>query len=1126
MCVWAIPATAVAKSSQSPLRAHGIAPSQVGARTDEEKSTLEALRAMVHRLEESAKEYQLLNRESVERRYKLQRNALSRGAEERIQNLEREQRDYRTEAIARFEGFIERYPKSPVHTPDVLFRLAELYFERSYDTYVQQRSRYELSLDLPDAVRERDPVPEPKFNFDETVTTMQRLISSFPNYRLVAGAYYLKGFCLSEQGEEAEAVEVFEELNKRIPDNRFAAEVWTRIGEFYFSEGRLQDALRAFSAILPMKDSPFYDKALYKLAWTHYRLADAIRASDEYKKAVDTFVALLDFNVLSKTKGKERGADLRGEAIQYIALSFSDESWGGYKKLIKYLDDRGEKPYTREVLIALGDIFFEQTRFSDASAVYRVVQERYPMERGAPSVQDKLIQAYERDRNFETSAEARRALVSAYTEGSPWYKKHTLDTDALAQAEKFLSKSIYSAAIFYHKQAQVNKDANRIDLAVRDYGIASGLYAQYLERFPQDPQVYELTYYYAETLYYALNFAKAAEKYAWVRDVASEDKFREVSAFSVVLSYQNQITLLQDQGKLAPLQVFTSQTWPKDKSMEPMDIPRIRENLVDASDVYARMVSEDEKLPSIMYRSAETLYAFGHFEEARKRFTYIIKRYPSHEVSRFSANLVIESYLLANAYVEVAKYCKQMLAELEGLSKKDPFRLQLAKFMSGADFKIAEKLSEEGKFEEAARLYIGSVDAYPEGEYADLSLNNAAVDFEKIRRYDSASKVYERLAKDYPKSSLVDAAIFRTALNSERFFDFDRAIVLYLRLVDNYPKSAFRADATYNAALALENRQQYDVAAKQYLRYCELFPTREDAPEVCFRAGLVYEKMGKQQAVIDSYRAYISKYRANAPYADRIIEAHIRIATALGVLGRKDAALDELKSAVNVYSGVKDPAIQQKASAFAAEAEYKLIESESDAFDAMAIVGDSKKQQEVLVAKAARLQEIQAKFEKILRFKHIEWTLASLYRIGRLYENFAESLNKAPCPPDVAKSARDLGVTAEEVCDEYRILLEERSAVIEDKAVQAFETTVEKGREFQVVNTWTQKTLVSLNKLRKSMWPLQKDAKVFVDLRVVATPRYTDAKGEPYTPTVVEALPLEALPAQPSEATPVKTGAP
>jgi hypothetical protein len=58
--------------------------------------------------------------------------------------------------------------------------------------------------------------------------------------------------------------------------------VWTRIGEIYFDKNEknsLELAIAAYQKVLQFKDSPYYDKALYKVAWTYYRLDSFPRPS-------------------------------------------------------------------------------------------------------------------------------------------------------------------------------------------------------------------------------------------------------------------------------------------------------------------------------------------------------------------------------------------------------------------------------------------------------------------------------------------------------------------------------------------------------------------------------------------------------------------------------------------------------------------------------------------------------------------------------------------------------------------------------------------------------------------------------------------------------------------------------
>ena len=428
-------------------------------------------------------------------------------------------------------------------------------------------------------------------------------------------------------------------------------------------------------------------------------------------------------------------------------------------------------------------------------------------------------------------------------------------------------------------------------------------------------------------------------------------------------------------------------------------------------------------------------------------------------------------------------------------------RADLVKFKTGAMFKIADDMAARGRYEEAADLYLKLVAENPANQFADSALNNAAVAYEKVKRFDSASKLYERLVREYPRSSLADDALFRVGLNAERFFNFDKAIAAYLDLVKRYPKSASAADATYNAALSMENLQDYARSAEQYQRYCKLFPKRDDAPQVCFRAGLVYEKMGQPKKVIATYQEFIRKYHNDVKNRDRVIEAHLRIAKAFEKQNQPGKAQQAYAQTVQAY---KQSGADPKSGPYAAEAQFQLIDAERKRFSALKITGNSKAQKAALVKKATQLKSVQEHYEAVLKFKQVDWTLASLFRIGQLYQDFSEALIAAPCPPDVKKAAARAGATTDEICDAYRMEIEDKSAGIEDKAVQAYETTINKARELQVINAWTKQTLVALNKLRRAQYPLQKDAMTFVDVLAIGAP---DPVRDLDHPTPTHALP-------------------
>ena len=132
------------------------------------------------------------------------------------------------------------------------------------------------------------------------------------------------------------------------------------------------------------------------------------------------------------------------------------------------------------------------------------------------------------------------------------------------------------------------------------------------------------------------------------------------------------------------------------------------------------------------------------------------------------------------------------------------------------------------------------VDENPGNRYADRALNNAAVAFEKIRRFESATKTYERIYREH-KEQDVEEALFQVGVNSERFYDFDKAITTHLQLVGQFPQSTHRADS-YIKRRCCKNGPK-DIAKRlKTMSDTRPYFYEKDTAETFFRAGKTYEK--------------------------------------------------------------------------------------------------------------------------------------------------------------------------------------------------------------------------------------------------------------------------------------------
>ena len=346
-----------------------------------------------------------------------------------------------------FEAFLLKYPNDKRWTPDAMFRLAELYYEKSAEEYLDADEAYKKALDTPEPARhaaaagrlhaDHQPLPPPADRVPELPLPRRRLLPArlLPGRdgRGAAGQAGAAGAGLLEPlqaaryaGPDAEAgaaragaprrrdEEFYKECTPVRKESKFIPEAWTRIGEFHFDNpNELQFAIAAFRKVLTFKDSPYYDRALYKLAWSYYR-------DNRFPEAVREFDNLVKYADARTAAGQKVGSDLRPEAIQYLGVSFAEPDWDG-----DTLPDADQRPAARRWTSTRAARRSRTcARCSSASATSTSTRPstptrspstrrcctKWPYYSDAPRVQDRIVHAYEKDRNLVAAAKERETL--------------------------------------------------------------------------------------------------------------------------------------------------------------------------------------------------------------------------------------------------------------------------------------------------------------------------------------------------------------------------------------------------------------------------------------------------------------------------------------------------------------------------------------------------------------------------------------------------------------------------------------------------------------------------------------------------------------------------------------------
>jgi cellulose synthase operon protein C len=1049
-------------------------------KTPDEQADYKDFSDVVRHYEAESKEFRKDVQLLIEKKYDQKRASLSASYEKAIRDIEVLERKDRLDAIAMLEEFLERYcpvdrPDQCIdqkYVPDVIFRLAELYYERSQDQVTEDLRKYEEQLKLVQEGKLAAAPPEPQANYTKAIAQYQRLITQFPGYRLLDGAYYLLAYCLEKQNEFDQSQETYQRLIEKFPQSKFVPEAWVRMGEYYFDAVKVDHALDraalAYTKATEFKDHPLYDKALYKLGWTYYRM-------DKFDEAVDAFIKLIDFY---EQKSKEAGADaaggdLRTEAMQYTAISFTDEKWGSLAKAEDYFRRIGPRPYESQLYRSIGDVFFDQTKFKDAIAAYKLVIARDPLNKDAPLVQDKVVKSCERLLDNECAARERQEFARLFAQGSPWEVKNKHDPDAIKAARDLVEKSLYSSAVFHHQQAIADKQAGKADLALREFQLAAQGYAGYLEKFPHSKQAYELSYYYADCLYNSLQFLAAAKAYEAVRDSTVDNRYQSDATFAVVLAYQKAAELDERLGKVAKRAVRKAKERREGEGVTPLEIPPIWQSFIKAADRFLALQPKHDKAAGIAYKAAELFYAYDQFDEARKRFDSIVKNYPDTEVAQFAGNLILETYLAENNYPKVLEYTEVLKSRLKRGGGADVGGL--VALQNDIRFKIADQYLEKKQWDKAAKAYLDVVAQNPKYENADKALNNAAVAFENSRRFDSALRIYERIYNEYPKSTLADSALFRVGINAENSYDYDKAVDRYKLLIEKYPGSKNREAAVNNAARLLNALQRYREAALMNERYAALFPKSDEAPKALYRAALILDKVGDNRGEIKALDDFTRKFSRDPDQVELVVEAQKRVAEAYEKLGNHQLERDYLKKTVQIYDQHQLGPDKVTASKAAAEAKLKLLEDDFAAWDRIKITGRAKELEKSFKNKLALAKKLQDSYNDIVRFKNVEAILAAFYKKAYCLERLENTLTESGCPADIKRRY------GEEGCIVYQEQLVQKVTGVEEAAVKYYQDTLEQCKNYKLMeNENCERTLESLNRFRPDEYHVLKKAKTDV----------------------------------------------
>jgi hypothetical protein len=616
---------------------------------------------------------------------------------------------------------------------------------------------------------------------------------------------------------------------------RYLAEAWWQIGNYHFDQldkggpYSLNRAMSSYERSMEFKKPPLYGVALYKRAWTYFK-------QQRYHTAVDWFVNLLHYADVQEAETGDPGADFRTEAYTYVAGSLTYVDFEGPPArhpniarsdvldveldpvaaeqkmaiaIARVQDPKlipQDKKWTVEIYKALGQEFVDITQNNNAIAVMELTLARFPMDRDAPKIQDKIASLYDQlarlapDGSAVRGEYAKKALdgrtrLAAYVGVTEWTDANRDDAEAIQQAETLAKRGLQRAAADHTNQAralvglagEASGQAEQLRLlerAVAGYRMAETGWAAYIDQDPAALDSYESRFWLADARYWmvvlqvslgrtppAPEVVAARAAAIDVRDSTEDDRYLQPSAFYLVSMSDS---LLKDAYRehadsagargVAPREAveFTGFGSERRAVKDPLP-PEVTSAVVDRDGYNQSIVYEEDPQrngPLYAFQAAEFNFVYGQFEEARRRFEPMLAEYCGKSEWGFRAweKLISMSNFEGDAdrSRELAEgrscaFDAETLAAEEALRK--PVRQGVAYLDARKVYDEAEKMQEgperDQKWREAAAAYRVALDAAPDRDEAPEAAMNGAYAYKQVGEYDKAIEMYELFIARY-----------------------------------------------------------------------------------------------------------------------------------------------------------------------------------------------------------------------------------------------------------------------------------------------------------------------------------------------------------------------------------------
>ncbi len=634
-------------------------------------------------------------------------------------------------SIGETDKLIAKSRNAP-YLPDLQFRLAELYVEKSrYVYYLQAETR-------PDGAKGAIVSPETKLLKQKATQIYFRLLREWPDFKDGDKVTFYLAHEQRELGTFEEMLKTLGDLIRKYPTSPLRLEAEQILGDYFFDKADLGEAEKHYQAILDAPPSPVHDLARYKMGWIRIN-------QGKHPEAVSYFEAAAASAPVAGVD-KAKALNVKREALLDLVYSYTESRPA--KGALNYFEKLSESRSTYALALdKLGNRYFIKQQYEFAIPALRRLMEIQPdpeldLER-SQKIYDSLKAA--KGKVSPEPADIRflvRAAVQAKTDpekDEPTRKKQLAELEEMAR----------DLATQVHVAAQ-KKDEKPL------YVEAARAYREYLGLFRPEKYVRTIMRNRADALFAAKDYPEAARQF---EELARYEEGKDPKGLDSALY----AALLSHFSALKPGEV---------ERLDAFEVADARQALKLLGARYLEKYPKSEHVLEVKFNIARAYYEDGEYDRSAELFTAFAVTHPDYKDAAVAGNLALDSLRQRNDFKGIEAAGRKFLASKLPASFLAQVQKVLTESKSEALGELALKSSEETG--DVVEGLIKVAEENKGGEIGEKALYGAFAAARDKRDLRKQRELGQKFAADYPKSQYLSDVLLtlgRQSAESARFAD-------------------------------------------------------------------------------------------------------------------------------------------------------------------------------------------------------------------------------------------------------------------------------------------------------------------------------------------------------------------